>query len=58
MEGDLYLIVGTPNSGATETLSLGLDDKDQESPFLIPRKNSSEWNTFLACGRWKMVVLN
>ena len=38
MEGDLYLIISTPNSGAVETLSLGLGDKDQETLFLFPDK--------------------
>jgi len=42
MEGDLYLIVSTPNSGAIETLSLGLDDKDQEILFLFPDKISTD----------------
>ena len=41
MDGDLYLIISTPNSGAVETLSLGLGDKDQERVFLFSEKTTT-----------------
>ena len=58
MEGDLYLIISTPNSGAVETLSLGLGDKDQEILFVFPDKiptsgsHSIEWK--MEDGRFKI----
>ena len=51
MEGDLYLIISTPNSGAIEILSLELDEKGQESLFLFPDKISANG---IHSVEWKM----